>query len=94
MDSWIFVRNDFNLDYSKISSEKMMTDEKIHYYCCVCGARLPGMTAYELKDRGFAVDMGDGSFIFFCAGKRHTEEDIKNAAKFAPGFHRASEERR
>lgn len=69
--------------------------EKISYYCCVCGRRLPGgLTAYELKEKGFAVDMGDGSFTFFCAGDRHTNEDIRNAAKFAPGFHRASEELR
>jgi hypothetical protein len=71
-----------------------MTDEKIHYYCCCCGARLPNWTAYELKEKGFAVDLGNGQFLFFCGNGRHTDEDIRNAAKFAPGFHRASEERR
>lgn len=71
-----------------------MADEKIQHYCVCCGARLPQMTSYELVQRGCAVDMGDGQILCYCAGNRHTAEDIRNAAKFAPGFHRASEERK
>ena len=69
-----------------------MADEKIQHFCVCCGRRLPQMTSYELVTRGFGVSTGDGGFIFFCAGNRHTDEDIRNAAKFAPGFHRASDE--
>ena len=72
-----------------------MTDEKVHHYCVVCGARLPdNLTAYELVPRGCGVDMGDGQILCFCAGNRHTNEDIRNAAMFAPGFRRASEGRK
>jgi hypothetical protein len=71
-----------------------MTDEKVSHYCCVCGRKLPTMTSYELVSKGFGISTGDGGFIFFCDGKQHTDEDIRNAAKFAPGFHRASEERK
>ena len=72
-----------------------MTDEKAHRYCVVCGARLPdNLTAYELVQKGAGVFMGDGQILCFCAGNRHSNEDIQNAAKFAPGFHRASEEPR
>ena len=72
--------------------ETKMTDEPIHKYCCVCGARLPSnLTAYELVQKGCGVFMGDGSILTFCAGGRHSNEDIWNASKFVPVFHRASE---
>ena len=71
-----------------------MTDEQIHRYCCVCGARIPGnLTAYELVDRGAGSLMADGSIQYHCIG-RHSEERIRNAAKFYTGFHRASQEQR
>lgn len=69
-----------------------MAGEKIEKYCCVCGARLPSnMTAYELVQNGCGVFMGDGSILTFCAGPKHSNEDIRNASKFVPTFHRASE---
>lgn len=72
-----------------------MTDEKVHRYCVVCGARIPdNLTSYDLVQKGCAVDMGNGQILCFCAGNRHSVEDIRNATKFAPAFHRASEERR
>lgn len=68
-----------------------MPDEKVHHYCVVCGAKLPDkLTAYELIQKGCGVDMGDGQILCFCFN-RHSAEDIRNAAKFAPGFRRASE---
>jgi hypothetical protein len=72
-----------------------MSNEPAKYYCCVCGSRLPSkLTAYELVQKGCGVFMGDGGIITFCGNGRHSDEDIRNAAKFAPGFHRASEEAR
>lgn len=69
-----------------------MTDEKIIHYCCCCGARLPSnKTTHELLDIGCGVSMPDGSVLTFCSGGRHSNEDIRNAAKFVPGFKRASE---
>lgn len=69
-----------------------MTDEKILHYCCVCGARLPSnKTAYELVQIGCGVTLGDGQILTFCSGVKHSNEDIRNAAKFVPGFKRASE---
>jgi hypothetical protein len=69
-----------------------MADEKISHFCVVCGARLPQMSAYELKCKGAGMFMGDGSIITFCIQK-HTAEQIAAAAAKPPAFHRASEER-
>jgi len=72
-----------------------MTDEPIKHYCCVCGSRLPStLTAYELVQKGCGVTLGDGQILTFCAGGRHSNEEIRNAAHFVPGFHRASQEKR
>jgi hypothetical protein len=49
------------------------------------------LTAYELVQKGCGVTLGDGQILTFCAGGRHSNEEIRNAAKFVPGFHRAGE---
>lgn len=70
-----------------------MTQEPISHYCCVCGSRLPQMTGYDLVQCGAGKDLGDGQIIYFCAGGKHTEEDIVKAVNGVPAFRRASEGR-
>jgi hypothetical protein len=67
-----------------------MTDEPIRHVCCVCGARLPQFTSYELVKKGAGRDLGNGHLIFFCIGK-HTEEQINDSQMGFPRFCRASE---
>jgi len=68
----------------------IMTD--IEKFCCCCGARMPSnLTSYELVQQGCGITLGDGQILVFCGWGKHSNEDIRNAAKFVPGFHRASE---
>jgi hypothetical protein len=68
-----------------------MTEERIQRRCCVCGARLPGLTAQELCNLGAGTIMADGSVIYHCIGGRHTAEQIRDSQSGVPQFCRASE---
>lgn len=68
-----------------------MTEERISRYCCVCGKRLPQLTANELNDLGAGTVMSDGSVIYHCIGNKHTPEQVRDSQMGFPRFYRASE---
>ena len=53
--------------------------------CCVCGARLPVLkNRQEYLDKHCAVVLPDGSMRYYCAGARHTPEQINEAIRGIP----------
>jgi hypothetical protein len=55
--------------------------------CVVCGARLPVLPSrQEYVDRGCGIQLPDGSYRFFCAGNRHSTQEIDEALHGLPTF--------
>jgi hypothetical protein len=61
--------------------------------CIVCHRILPDKTIAELVHLQAARNIGEGQFIYYCPGERHTEEEIRKAISTVPEFKRAGEGR-